>query len=241
MPTLADRFHRISQTISDASLRSGRPTESVTLIAVSKTHPPESVAEAVAAGIHLFGESRVQEAKAKIPLAPSRTRWHFIGHLQRNKVRQALPLFELFHGIDSLEIAQDINRIAAELGLFPKVLLEVNVAGESSKFGFKPVQLREQIETLISLDRIQIEGLMTIPPAAHEPEDSRRFFATLRELKNRLESEAHLPLQHLSMGMSDDFAVAIEEGATLVRVGTALFGSRSGKAWNASKADTLDD
>ena len=242
MSTLAERLDAVRAAIADAAARAGRSTDDVTLVAVSKTHSPGEVAEAIDAGQLLFGESRVQEARAKIPLLPGRARWHFIGHLQRNKIRHALPLFELFHGIDSLEIARDLDRIAGEAGVFPRLLLEVNVAGEASKFGFSPEKLRAQIEELLALDRLQIEGLMTIAPFAPEAESSRPHFAALRELRDQLQAEFRLPLPRLSMGMSGDYAVAIEEGATLVRVGTAIFGTRSGKAWKpAAEAASFDD
>jgi hypothetical protein len=185
------------------------------------------VQAAVDAGHTLFGESRVQEARAKIPLLSSRLRWHFIGHLQKNKIRHALPLFELFHGVDSLALAQDIQRIAEEDGMQPRILLEVNVAGEASKHGFSPAQLRKDSEAILSLGRLTIEGLMTIPPLSPEPEASRRHFRMLRELRDELENEFRIRLPHLSMGMSGDYEVGIEEGATLVRVGTAIFGQRS--------------
>lgn len=229
--------------MAEAATRAGRAVEDIELVAVSKTHPPEAVLEAIDAGQMLFGESRVQEARAKIPLLPGRARWHFIGHLQRNKIRHALGLgFELLHGIDSLEIARDMNRIADEAGAFPKLLLEVNVAGESSKFGFAPAKLREQMEELLTLDRLQIEGLMTIAPLAPKAEDSRPHFAKLRELREAVQSEFRVPLPRLSMGMSADYTVAIEEGATLVRVGTAIFGKRSGKAWKpGAEGASLDD
>ena len=175
----------------------------------------------------LFGESRVQEARAKIPLLPSRLRWHFIGHLQKNKIRHALPLFEMFHGVDSLALAQDMQRIADEDGMQPRVLLEVNVAGEASKHGFTPEAVRRDLEAVLSLGRLTVEGLMTIPPFAPEAEASRRYFVALRELRDQLEAEFGVRLPQLSMGMSGDYAVAIEEGATLVRVGTAIFGERS--------------
>ena len=158
----------------------------------------------------------------KIPLLSNSVRWHFIGHLQSNKVRQALPLFELLHGVDSLSIARDIDRIAAELGLHPKVLLEVNVAGEGTKFGFTPDALRRQIQELVQLGRLEIAGLMAIPPPAPEAEDSRRYFVRLRELRDVLQDDARIGLPELSMGMSGDFEVAVEEGATMVRVGSAL-------------------
>ena len=201
--------------------------EQIELVAVSKTHAAEKVQEAIEAGQLLFGESRVQEARAKIPLLPSRLRWHFIGHLQKNKIRHALPLFELFHGIDSLVLAQEMERIAEEEGIRPRVLLEVNVAGEASKHGFSPEALRRDLEAALSLGRLTIEGLMTLPPLAPEAEASRQYFIALRKLRDQLEAEFDVRLPQLSMGMSGDFPIAIEEGATLVRVGTAIFGERS--------------
>ncbi len=239
----SDRLKTISDNIQAATQRAGRGSLApVQLVAVSKTHPPEALLDAVECGVTLFGENRVQEAKAKIPRLPSRCSWHFIGHLQKNKIRQALPLFELLHGVDSLSIAREIDRIAAELGLFPKILLEINVAGESTKFGFSPAQLTSDLDALLQLPRLQIEGLMTIPPPAPEPEHSRKYFITLRELRERLQREAGLLLPELSMGMSDDYAIAIEEGATLVRIGSALFGSRGAKkTWRPTGSDSLDD
>jgi hypothetical protein len=232
----------VKQRIAEAAARAGRNAGDITLVAVSKTHPPEAVSAVLAAGQSVFGESRVQEARAKIPLVPGRARWHFIGHLQRNKIRHALPLFELFHGVDSLEIARDIERIAAEDGARPNVLLEVNVAGEASKFGFSPEKLRAQIGELLALKRLTIAGLMCIPPPQPRAEMARKFFVTLRELRDQLEKEFRISLPQLSMGMSGDFAVAIEEGATLVRVGTAIFGERSGKTWKPEPgAASYDD
>jgi len=243
MNTIADNLVAVRAVIAAAAARAHRRAEEIELVAVSKTHPPDAVIEALEAGQFVFGESRVQEARAKIPILPGRARWHFIGHLQRNKIRHALALgFELLHGIDSLEIARDLNRIAGEAGMFPKLLLEVNVAGESSKYGFSPAKLRAQLEELLALERLQIEGLMTIAPFAPEAEASRPHFVALRELRDQLQTEFRLPLPRLSMGMSGDYAVAIEEGATLVRVGTAIFGDRSGKAWKpAAEGATFDD
>jgi len=189
----------------------------------------KKVREAVEAGQALFGESRVQEARVKIPELPSNLRWHFVGHLQKNKIRHALPLFELIHSVDALAQAQEINRIAEEEGLHPRVLLEVNVAGEGSKFGFEPATLRAEMESLLALPRLSILGLMTIPPIADEAEASRKYFVQLRELRDQLQTEFHVDLAQLSMGMTQDFLIAIEEGATLVRVGTAIFGERSRK------------
>lgn len=224
---VAANLARVQTEVSEAARQSGRTPDKIELVAVSKTHAAKKVQAAAEAGQTLFGESRVQEARAKIPLLPSRLRWHFIGHLQKNKIRHALPLFELFHGINSLALAQDIERIADEAGLRPRILLEVNVAGEASKHGFSPEALRRDLEAVLSLGRLTVEGLMTIPPFSPEAEASRRYFVALRELRDQLEAEFGLKLPQLSMGMSGDFAVAIAEGATLVRVGTAIFGERS--------------
>ncbi|MGI8891352.1 MAG: YggS family pyridoxal phosphate-dependent enzyme [Chthoniobacterales bacterium] len=227
MESIAENLVCVEEQIAAAAARAGRSPHDVELIAVSKTHAAGKVQQALAAGQILFGESRVQEARSKIPLLPSRSRWHFLGPLQKNKIRQALPLFEMFHGLDSLALAEDMQRIADEEGMQPRVLLEVNVAGEASKHGFSPEALRRDLERVMSLGRLTVEGLMTIPPFAPEAEASRRYFVALRELRDRLETEFKVGLPRLSMGMSGDYAVAIEEGATLVRVGTAIFGARS--------------
>jgi pyridoxal phosphate enzyme (YggS family) len=223
---VAENLERVSEQITQAAAKAGRSANDIELVAITKTHPAEKVREAVDTGHTLFGESRVQEARAKIPELPSNLRWHFVGHLQKNKIRQALPLFELFHGVDSLVLAQEMNRIATEEGAHPGVLLEVNVAEEGSKFGFKTESLRAEMESLLALPRLSIEGLMCIPPLAEEAEASREFFVQLRELRDSLEKEFDLRLRHLSMGMTQDFWIAVEEGATLVRVGTAIFGER---------------
>jgi len=228
-PDIAENLRVVRAAIAESERISGRLAGTVELVAVTKTHPVEVIRQAVEAGQILFGENRVQEAKAKIPGLPAKLRWHLIGHLQSNKIRQALPLFEIIHGVDSVELLEDIQRIAGELGLFPRVFLQVNVAGESSKFGFPPERLLAQVERIAGADRVQIEGLMTIPPMAANPENSREYFVRLRDLRDRLENEYRFSLPHLSMGMSADYRVAIEEGATLVRVGTAIFGERIAK------------
>jgi pyridoxal phosphate enzyme (YggS family) len=223
---ITENLGKVRQTISHAENAAGRPDGSVQLVAVTKTHPVEVIQKAIDAGQLIFGENRVQEARAKIPELSSRIRWHLIGHLQSNKIRPALPLFQLIHGVDSVELLADIDRIAAELGVFPRILLQVNLAGEASKFGFSPAKLLEQIETIAGFKRANIEGLMTIPPLAPSPEHSRPYFVALRELRDRLARESGFPLPELSMGMSDDYGIAIAEGATMVRVGTAIFGER---------------
>jgi len=224
--SIAENLERVREQIGQAAAKASRAVDEIELVAITKTHPADKVREAIQAGQTLFGESRVQEARVKIPELPSSVRWHFVGHLQNNKIRHALPLFEMIHSVDSLALAQDMNRIAEEDGLHPRVLLEVNVAGEGSKFGFAPDKLREQIEDLLALPRLSILGLMTLPPVAKEAEASRKYFVQLRELRDRLQSEFRVDLAQLSMGMTQDFGVAVEEGATLVRVGTAIFGER---------------
>jgi pyridoxal phosphate enzyme (YggS family) len=224
--SLPDNLNSIQQRISAACNLAGRAGDSVTLLAVSKTHPAETIQAAVAGGQLLFGENKVQEAKAKIPLCPGRARWHFIGHLQSNKCRDAVELFEMIQGVDSLAIAQEINKRAAEAAKTMPVLLEVNLAGEASKFGYPPERLLAELNELNALPRLEIHGLMTIPPYATDAEKSRPYFRRLRELKMQCEDILGAPLPELSMGMSGDFEVAIEEGTTIVRIGTALFGQR---------------
>jgi pyridoxal phosphate enzyme (YggS family) len=225
--SLAENFEKIQQRIRAACDRCDREPNSVTLLAVAKSQPPESVRAAAALGLTLFGENKVQEAKVKIPLCPGRLRWHFIGHLQSNKCRDAVELFEMIQSVDSLPLAQEISKRAGQVARTLPVLLEVNVAGESSKFGYPPDRLLAELKILGALPRVEIQGLMAVPPWSAEPEKSRPHFRRLRELKQQAEQVLGIPLPHLSMGMSGDFEVAIEEGATMARIGTALFGLRS--------------
>lgn len=177
-------------------------------------------------GLAVFGENKVQEAKAKIPLCPGKLRWHLIGHLQSNKARDAVALFDMIQSVDSLHLAEEISKRAAAAGKTMPLLIEVSVVGEASKFGYRPDQLLAELKALNALPKIEIHGLMTVPPWSPEPEQVRPVFRELRELKTRCEELLGAPLPHLSMGMSGDFEVAIEEGATIVRIGTALFGPR---------------
>lgn len=226
MALIHDNLSLVKSKIAEAAQRAHRKPEEVELIAVSKTFPAEVIREAVEAGHRLFGENRVQELLGKITDLPAHLRWHLIGHLQSNKVRKILPVVEAIHSVDSLDLARDINRVAAELGLFPRVYLEVNVAGEATKHGFSPERLESAMEDLLTLDRLKIEGFMCVPPMTAEPEDSRKYFVLLRELRDKLAKRAGVPFTGLSMGMSGDYTVAVEEGATLVRVGSAIFGGR---------------
>lgn len=226
MSALAERLQSIRQRIDSACARSGRTTANVELMGVSKNHPPEAVAEAVHLGLTLFGENRIQEARAKIPLSPPAARWHFIGHLQSNKARDAVALFGMVHGVDSLELARELQKQAQKQSSQLAILAEVNVAGESSKFGWNPDTLLSALPAFSALDRLPLRGLMTIAPYSPDPETARPVFRRLRELRDQCEQQLQCSLPVLSMGMSGDLEVAIEEGSTLVRVGTALFGER---------------
>lgn len=219
----------IQQRIGRACARAGRDPASVTLLPVTKAQPPETINQAVKLGLTLFGENKVQEAKAKIPLCSGRLRWHMIGHLQTNKCRDAVELFEMIQSADSLHLAQEINKRAEQAGKSIAVLLEVNIAGEASKYGYRPQQLLSDLLRLKDLPRLEIQGLMTVPPWTPDAEKVRPLFRQMRELKDRCEQMLGAPLPCLSMGMSGDFEVAVEEGATLVRIGTALFGPRPKK------------
>src|SRR2546422_2997135 len=192
MTSIAENLARVREQIARAAAKAGSVADGIALVAITKTHPAEKVREAIEAGQTLFGESRVQEARAKIPELPSNLHWHFVGHLQKNKIRHALPLFEMIHSVDSLALAQEVDRIADEDGMHPRILLEVNVSGEGSKFGFKPEGVRAKMESLLALPRLSIEGLMTIPPLAENAAASREFFAQLREFRNALEKEFDL-------------------------------------------------
>jgi PLP dependent protein len=224
--SLQDNLDLIQQRIRAACERCDRVPDSVTLLAVTKTQPPEIVSAAADLGLLLFGENKVQEAKAKIPLCSGKLRWHFIGHLQSNKCRDAVQLFQMIQSVDSFSLAQEINKRADEAAKTMPVLLEVNLAGEASKFGYQPEQLLAELKEINFLPRIEIHGLMTVPPWSPDAENSRPHFRRLRELKIQCEEILDAPLPHLSMGMSGDFEIAIEEGATIVRIGTALFGPR---------------
>jgi hypothetical protein len=190
------------------------------LIAVSKAIEPELVEDAFVAGLTIFGESKVQEAKAKIPMVSSRARWHLIGHLQSNKARDAVDLFDVIHSVDSLKLAEEVNKWADRAGKTQAILLEVNVSGEASKFGLKPEDLESTLMAINPLRRLEIRGLMTVAPYVKEAAEVRPYFRRLRALRDAL------GLRELSMGMSHDYEVAIEEGATLLRIGTAIFGER---------------
>ena len=227
--SLPERYAGVQRRMADACARSGRAADAVRLIAVSKTHGPEAVAELASCGQQVFGENKVQEAKAKIPLCPGGLFWHLIGHLQSNKAFAAVELVEVIHSVDSLKLLQVLDRAGDELGRRVRVLLEVNVSGESTKYGLKPGELPAVVEAANQLPRIELLGLMTMAPLAPEAEKARPHFRRLRELRDQLNGQMGMSLSELSMGMSHDFEVAIEEGATWVRVGSSIFGERGAR------------
>ncbi|MBI3192194.1 MAG: YggS family pyridoxal phosphate-dependent enzyme [Pedosphaera parvula] len=238
---LAANLEAVQHRIAAACARAGRDPASVQLLAVSKGHPPETVRAALDLGLTWFGENKVQEAKAKIPLCPGKARWQMIGHLQTNKAREAAHWFEMIQSVDSLHLAIEINKRAEQAAKSMPILLEVNLAGEASKFGYQPEQLLAELDQLNALTRLEIHGLMTMAPWTPDPEKARPVFRQLRELKGRCEKALGAPLAHLSMGMTGDFEVAIEEGATIIRIGTALFGERIYSKRETTPKDSLDD
>ena len=227
MRNLEEILSEVRGRIDAACARAGRDPAEVEIVAVTKTHGAEVVQEAWAAGLSIVGENKVQEAAWKKPASVSGPSWHLIGHLQTNKVRHALELFDFIHSVDSVRLADRINAVAEEIGAAPHVLLEVNVSGEKSKSGMRPEEVRPLLEHLAAeCPRITCEGLMTMAPFSENPEDARPYFRRLRELRDELESALGIGLPRLSMGMSGDYEVAVEEGATWVRLGTVLFGER---------------
>jgi pyridoxal phosphate enzyme (YggS family) len=223
--TIRDRLLRVHERIKAAAARAGREPSSVTLVAVSKTMPLDLIRQALEGGVTILGENRVQEAAGKIAALPGAAVWHLVGHLQTNKAKQAVQLFELIHSADSLKLVQALDRHGREAGKRVRCLVEVNLGGEESKGGAKEADTRDLLAAAQGLVNLQVEGLMAIPPLLPSPEQVRPYFRRLRALRDRLEGEG-FRLPQLSMGMTHDFEVAVEEGATLVRIGTAIFGPR---------------
>lgn len=220
-------FKVVESRITEAAKRCGRKEGAVRLVAVSKTWPAEYIQPVIDAGQRVLGENKLQEGLEKIPTMSGEIEWHYIGGLQRNKVRKVLPLFAVVHSIDSKKLACYVDGVAKDLCLRPRVLLQVNIGDEESKGGFEVGAIRNDFEELLELENIKLCGLMCIPPAVENPDLARPYFRKLRELRDDLEALYGCELPELSMGMSGDYEVAIEEGATLVRVGSSIFGSRS--------------
>jgi len=229
--TVQERLADVEARIAAACERAGRAPSGVSIVAVTKTFGPDVVAEAADAGLTVMGENRVQEAVQKIPLCPGRLEWHMIGHLQRNKVRQILGLVEWVHSVDSERLLQTIDRVAGELGHTMPVLLEINVSGESSKHGLAPDAAGPLVAAARGLRNVEVRGFMTIPPFTPDAGDARPYFRALRRLRDTCSRKYDVELPELSMGMSNDFDVAVEEGATWIRLGSVLFGRRTGKTW----------
>ena len=225
---LEQNYSRVCEEIHQAVDRAGRNPQSVRLMAVSKKVPAERLRILWGLGHRLFGENRVQEARVKIPEMPAGGEWHFIGGLQTNKAKEAVEWFDVIESVDRLELATELQKRAEAAGKNLKVLLEINVGGEAAKHGVQPDEAAALFQAVNALTRLEVRGLMAIPPFREKPEDARAFFRKLREIRDQLEQTSGAALPELSMGMSHDFPVAIAEGATLVRIGTALFGPRSG-------------
>ena len=228
MNTIRDHLNEVRENIQKACEKAGRSPQEVTLIAVSKTKPLFMLEEAYEAGARDFGENKVQEILEKHPKMPEDARFHMIGHLQRNKVKQVLPHAVLIHSVDSYRLAEQISQEAGKLGITAKILLEVNVAKEESKFGMMPEDVPEMAGQIAALPHLQIEGLMTIAPFVDDPEKNRPVFRKLYQLSVDIKKKNidNVNMSVLSMGMTGDYQVAVEEGATMIRVGTGIFGAR---------------
>jgi pyridoxal phosphate enzyme (YggS family) len=228
MSTIRDNFLSVLEQMDKAAGRASRDPGEIKLVAVSKTIDSARIQEAIEAGVTILGENYVQEAREKIEEIGHGVQWHMIGHLQKNKAKHTVTLFDYIHSLDGISLAQEIDRRAAQKGIRVRALVEVNLSGEASKFGIGSEAVMELVRHVALLKHISIEGLMTMPPYFDEPEKARPYFIRLRELRDRIREEGieGVRMDELSMGMSGDFEVAIEEGATMVRVGTAIFGER---------------
>jgi hypothetical protein len=225
MSDIKENLSRVMETIERAAHRVGRDPKEVKLVAVSKTVEASRIKEAIEAGVSILGENYVQEAQKKIEEIGHPVAWHFIGHLQANKVKHASHLFDMIHSLDSLPLAENLNRRATQTNRVINVMIEVNLSKEAAKFGTDEDRVLSLAKGILNLHRLSLEGLMTMPPYFDLPEMSRPYYSALRELKEKLVRDG-IPMRELSMGMSNDFEVAIEEGATYIRVGTAIFGPR---------------
>jgi len=230
MSDVRENILRIRERIAAAAVRSGRDPSEVRLMGVTKTDGDDRILQAIEAGIDIIGENYVQEAKRKIELMGKSVEWHFIGHLQSNKARYAVRLFDMIHSVNRVSLAEELNRRAAAAGVVCRVLVEVNLAGEESKSGAPPEEAPGLVRAVSQLANLSVRGLMTMAPWYEDPEKARPCFAGLRGLRDRIDAEKipNVTLRELSMGMTDDFEVAVEEGSTIVRIGRAIFGERTG-------------
>jgi len=228
MVDVAGNYHKILDRISEIAGKCGRHPREVKVLGAAKSQSVESIRAAIAAGISLIGENYVQEAQEKKAQIAGAVEWHMIGHLQRNKAKAAVEIFDLIESLDSVALARELEKQGKRIGKKIRALVEVNLAGEESKSGIAKADLASLLEAIATLDHVAVEGLMTVPPFREDPEESRPYFRELRELKDNFNARRipHVDLLELSMGMTHDYPVAIEEGATIVRIGTALFGPR---------------
>jgi pyridoxal phosphate enzyme (YggS family) len=232
--TIQSRLKRVKDRITEAALACGRDPKAIKLIAVSKTVPADRILAAIGAGVTDLGENYVQEAREKIEVVGRETvLWHFIGHLQSNKAKYVVKLFDLIHSVDSFKLAKELDKRARAVGKVQKVLVQVNISGEATKSGIETEQAVALVHQMAHLDNLAICGLMTMPPYFNSPEKVRPYFRALKDLGNRIRTEAiaNVDMAELSMGMTGDFEAAIQEGATLVRIGTAIFGHRGAATW----------
>ena len=225
MPTIKENLLKVMVRIEEAARRARRDPGGIKLVAVSKTVEPARIKEAIEAGVTLLGENYVQEARKKIEEIGRGVTWHFIGHLQSNKAKSAIHLFDMIHSVDNLSLAKELNRRAEEDNRTVRTLIEVKLSQEATKFGTDEEKLFELVQAMLQLNHLSLEGLMTMPPYFDDPEMSRPYYEKLRGLREKMVREG-IPIKELSMGMSNDFEIAIEEGATYIRVGTAIFGPR---------------
>jgi len=225
--SIRENLERIREKIRVKSELVGRDPQEITLVAVTKTVEADRIEEAIAAGVNIIGESRVQEAKEKYGKVESKIIWHLVGHLQRNKAKDAVKIFDLIHSVDSTKLAKEIDKQAKKVGKIQKILVEVNASGEESKYGLSPEEVITFLKEVSRFPNIKVEGLMTMAPFYENPEDCRPYFRKLRELREEIKAEniKDVEMGYLSMGMSSDFEVAIEEGSNMVRIGRAIFGA----------------
>jgi len=226
METIKNNLEIINEKIKKAAFRVNRNSEEIKLVAVTKTASIEQIEEAINAGVKIIGENKVQEAKEKYQILSSDIEWHLVGHLQTNKVKYAIEIFDLIHSVDSIKLAKEIDRRSLQFGMITNVLVEVNVSGEETKYGIKPEEVEPFLKEISEFPRIKVKGLMTIAPIVEDKEEVRPYFRKLRELSKEMKSKniENVKMDYLSMGMTEDFEIAIEEGANMVRIGRGIFG-----------------
>ena len=229
METIKKKLKKINEKIKKAALKANRSPEDIKLVAVTKTATVEQIKEAISAGVKTIGENKVQEAKGKYQVLSADIadiEWHLVGHLQTNKVKYAIEIFDLIHSVDSIKLAEEIDKRSLQFGIMTNILVEVNVSGEETKYGIKPEEVEPFLKEISEFSRIKVRGLMTIAPIAEDKEEVRPYFRKLRELSEKIENKnvKNVKMDYLSMGMTDDFEVAIEEGANMVRIGRGIFG-----------------